>query len=896
MKHFLSAIIALVIMVPLYGQNNARIQGSVYDAEQQPLTRATVSLVTRHDSLVVSYGLTDGQGKFDLVRLPTEKDLLLFISHVNSAVFKKEIRLQADQTLRLDSISLSGQTIAEVVVEAVAPIRLNGDTLEYKADYFKTRPNASVEELLRLLPGLQVNVDGSIFYQGKQVQGIRVNNRDFFAQDLTIATRNLDASLIDIVQVIKDKGETKREILDDSDLPIVLNLKMKREFLKADFGKVYAGAANRDRYESGVLLNTFRDTLQISFIGFGNNINRQGFDYSELSQYGGYNRGENMNYTMYGTDGLMNRLSGGLNINYDVEKKLKTNLMYNYNQVNWYTDNEIDAYSFYDDVQEQSQSKSNSQTNNFEHKLRGFARYHMDTTAHISYDATLSAPRNTGKSESEMQSWRGPDQPVSEGGYDGNRNNRRSSYTHRVIAEKKFPNKWLLSLNHSYSSNSSNGETHSLTRSRYYLFNDSVIHQQEMMSTQGKGFGLQNRMNLQIPLGENVNFDVFTTLNLEQNGETQDINNRINSDYFTNRNDIANDRSLRSLKHEVGSRWNIKLIKDLPISVGLTWLNLKNHFDYYGKRENKTDWNQYWLPSFSLSYQGMNISYNRNISTPYIYQVVVVDSDLQPTYHTLASPYFDNTIQDAYRIRYQKHFSKPKINFSVSINYTQLSNTIGTARTYDTESSFTTQRAFQTDPAERWSVQLNGSKNFIQQNDWKLSYDLMGYAYIDQQFSRVNGDDAIGNSMYGQISNTINLNYKDHLTFSPIYRINLNQVTFESESDNFQNARDFTHNFGFSFRLDNVKKFRLETAYTLQNEIVGLGNQRDNLHILNASLYYPILGKGEVKLSAFDILDQNISNRFRAYNNVNSHYSTATLRQYFMLGLVYKFLKTGEPK
>ena len=377
-----------------------------------------------------------------------------------------------------------------------------------------------------------------------------------------------------------------------------------------------------------------------------------------------------MNYTMYGTDGLMNRLSGGLNINYDIEKKLKTNLMYNYNQINWYTDNEIDAYSFYDDIQEQTHSKSNSQTNNFEHKLRGFVRYHMDTTAHISYDATVSTPRNTGKSESEMQSWRGPDQPVSQGVYNGDRNNRRSSYSHRILAEKKFPNKWLLSLNHSYSSNNSNGETHSLTRSHYYLFNDSLIHQQEMMSTQGKGFELQNRMNLQIPLGDNVNFDVFANLNLEQNGETQDINNRINSDYFTNRNDIANDRSIRSLKHQVGSRWNIRLIKDLPLSVGLTWLNLKNHFDYYGKRENKTDWNQYWLPSFSLSYQGINISYNRNISTPYIYQVVVVDSDLQPTYHKLASPYFDNTIQDAYQIRYQKHFSKHKLNFSASIAYT----------------------------------------------------------------------------------------------------------------------------------------------------------------------------------------------------------------------------------
>src|SRR5690606_41552469 len=105
-------------MVPLYGQNNARIQGSVYDAEQQPLTRATVPLVTRHDSLVYSYGLTDGQGKFDRVRLPTEKDLLLFISHVNSAIFKKESGLQADQTTRINSISLSEHVIDELAVEA----------------------------------------------------------------------------------------------------------------------------------------------------------------------------------------------------------------------------------------------------------------------------------------------------------------------------------------------------------------------------------------------------------------------------------------------------------------------------------------------------------------------------------------------------------------------------------------------------------------------------------------------------------------------------------------------------------------------------------------------------------------------------------------------------------
>src|SRR5690606_18863780 len=221
----------------------------------------------------------------------------------------KEVQLRPGEVLNLDTIALEGISLDDVVVNAPVPIRMNGDRLEYKAGYFKTRPNASVEELLQLLPGLQVNVDGSIIYQGKQVAGIRVNDKDFFAQDLTIATRNLDASLVDLVQVIKDKGESKREILDDSDLPIILNLKTKKEFLKANFGKFYASGGTRDRYESGALVNTFRDTLQVSFIGYANNLSRNGFDYSELAQYGGMSRAGNNSYGSVSYGGLQNKVS-----------------------------------------------------------------------------------------------------------------------------------------------------------------------------------------------------------------------------------------------------------------------------------------------------------------------------------------------------------------------------------------------------------------------------------------------------------------------------------------------------------------------------------------------------------------------------------------------------------
>ncbi|MGH2624794.1 MAG: carboxypeptidase regulatory-like domain-containing protein, partial [Sphingobacterium sp.] len=348
--------------------------------------------------------------------------------------------------------------------------------LEYKADYFKTRPNATVEELLKLLPGLQVNVDGSIYYQGREVSGVRVNNKDFFAQDLKIATRNLDASLIDIVQVIKDKGDSKREINDDSELPIVLNLKMKKEFLKADFGKFYGGAATRDRYESGALMNTFRDTLQVSFIGFANNINRQAFDYSELSQYGGYGRAENNNMVMYGSNGLINQMSAGVNVNYDIAKKLKTNLMYNFRRNHFYNRSEHNGMSFYDDIQEESTSFGNNDNYSNAHEVRAFARYQLDTTAQISYDGRIADRSNEGMNEYSSESWREGTMPISMGSSESSSKGGSTDYNHDLYGEKKFHNKWLLSLRQNLRKADNNSNSQRASLNRYYLQNDSIYN------------------------------------------------------------------------------------------------------------------------------------------------------------------------------------------------------------------------------------------------------------------------------------------------------------------------------------------------------------------------------------------------------------------------------------
>lgn len=894
-KFYLTFLLSIILSLS-YAQNNATIKGAVFDFERKPLEKATVSIVSEQDSIVLTYGLTNSKGEFDLVRIPTNKNLVFFISHVNSLPFSRRLNLKPNEKLNLDSIILGGNSIEEIQITVSPPIRMNGDTLEYKAEYFKTRPNATVEELLSILPGLQVNADGSIIYQGREVTGIRVNNKDFFAQDLKIATKNLDASLIDIVQVIKDKGESKREIIDDSELPIVLNLKMKKEFLKANFGKFYGGAATRDRYESGALVNTFRDTLQVSFIGFANNINRQGFDYSELSEHGGMGRAENHNYVRYGNNGLMNQISAGINVNYDIKKKLKTNLMYNFRQNDFYDDSENNSEIFLNDIQENSTGKSNNENQNSNHELRALIRYHIDTTSQISYSTNLNNNKHTSNYSGSSNRWRGENIPILEGNNNSVSNNHSNNFNHNFNYEKKFKNKWFLSINNSISSRDGKVNRDNITNERYYLFNDSLINQHQILNSTTGYLNLENRVNIQIPIKKKANIDFYGRQIINNQKSVEDIQNKVNSDIFQDRNDIANNKGLKINTYQIGTRWNITAVKDLPITLGIKWHYVSNYFDYYQKLENIRDNNTYWLPDLRLSFKGFVFQYERSVENQFFNRIITVDSDLSPTYTTLASPYFENSIHNKFSVRYQKTFTKSKINFSTYISQNNESNSIGNISTYNIENSFSTNGAYQSGPTKNRNFNFSLSKTFLQNKDWNLSYRTYVYASIFNNYAIVNGEENKSDMTYGSWNNTITFSYKKAFTFTPMYAYGLNSTKFKFSSENFRNVNNDSHSIGATLLLNNVKKFRLESSYTIKNQVAGVNDQRQNLHLINASIYYPVFGKGELKLSAFDILNQNVSNYYGSGGNRTYFFRTSTLRQYFMLGLVYKFLTTDNKK
>lgn len=894
---YLSILLLSVYFVS--AQNNGEIKGVVVDLEGTPMEKATVSVVSSLDSMVVSYTLSTDKGLFELSRIPTQKDLTLFISHVNASPFEKAFNLKSGQKLNLDTIVMSGVSLEEVVVTHVPPIRLNGDTLEYKADYFKTRPNANVEELLQLLPGLQVNVDGTIFYQGRQVSSIRVNNKDFFAHDLTMATRNLDASLIDVIQVIKDKGESKREVLDDSDLPIVINLKTKSSFVKADFGKFYGSGGTRDRYESGALLNTFRDTLQISFIGYANNLSRNGFDYSELGQYGGLNRAENNSYSSMSYGGLQNKISLGVNANYDIGKKLKTNLMYSFEQQNDYVDNKGVQTNIYDGISELSNNNSNATYKNYNHQIRAFGRYAIDSTARVSLEVNLSLGRNTSDYSGLSNTLRDDVIDVREGWSKNNSVRLQDNYRHNFYVEKKFPkSKILLSFRQNMNDRKADRDNNRTSLNRYYLLNDSTVDQASFTLANSDYQSIGNLLNVQIPVRKDVNWDWYARYDREFNRELEDISDKINSDEFTSRNDIANNKQGKFGFTYLGTKLNASLFKKkLRMSAGIEWLNLDSEYHYYEKTADLNNTKQYWLPNASLSYSGFTLTYNKRVSLPSFYRIVAVNSDLYPTSLTVASPYFDNVIEQNGQLRYYKSFKNIKLDFNGSVGYTVSDVSIGSRREYSIADATSVNENYQTEGTDRLYGNMSFTKRFVQNKKWNISWRTNGYVSTNTDFSMVNGEENEGRRYYGNLDNTLTLVYKSKFTFIPTYGFNVSAMQNQVESTNFQDVTHFAHRMGGVFRLDDIKKFRLETSYTLRNQAQNVQNDRINLHLVNASLYYPVLNrKGELKFTVYDLLNQNQDVWFSGYENTTSYQEQLTLRQYFMFGVVYKFLTAGDKK
>ena len=279
MKYFLLAL--SFICISSAGFSQLKVKGTVKNDDGKNLAGASVVLYYpgTKDSLKT---VTNEKGTFTFSDVRKAK-VEVITSYIG---FKKFLSYydyteQTGEQIIWDIVLTPGDVTLETVTVEAAKIQIKEDTVSYRIDSTMYRKNDNVEEVLKKLPGIEVdNKTGKVTAQGKEVTKVRVNGKDFFGGDVTTATRELNADMVDKIQVIDDYGDQAAFTgVRDGEASKTLNIQLKKDKNKGYFGNVSAGIGTEDRYQAGLSLNIFNNERQISILGNMNNTNASTFNF-----------------------------------------------------------------------------------------------------------------------------------------------------------------------------------------------------------------------------------------------------------------------------------------------------------------------------------------------------------------------------------------------------------------------------------------------------------------------------------------------------------------------------------------------------------------------------------------------------------------------------------------
>jgi len=296
---FLVLTVAFFTVTSLYAQSGREVHGTVIDSTKQSLPGSTITLTSdQHDSTTT---IADLKGKFVFPSVKGTK-VAITVSSIGYQSIRKHFTLANDNTpADLGTIILKAEShmLNQVTIVGVVPITLKEDTVEYKASAYKVRENAPVEDLIKKLPGVDVDVNGNITTQGKQVTKVRINGKDFMGGDVQSATKNLPADVVENIQMIDDYGDQANLTgVKTGEPDKIMNITIRKDKNYGYFGQATAGDGedalpasqgipNQNRYIGSVNAFNFNGDQQIALLGSINNTNVNTFSFNSAGGGGG---------------------------------------------------------------------------------------------------------------------------------------------------------------------------------------------------------------------------------------------------------------------------------------------------------------------------------------------------------------------------------------------------------------------------------------------------------------------------------------------------------------------------------------------------------------------------------------------------------------------------------
>jgi hypothetical protein len=924
MKPTLLTLLLCICCGYLFAQNPSSIKGAIADtANNSKLQNASISILNAKDSTLYDFTRADASGSFNMNVLKKGKFILLitYPAYADYVSMFTLDSLKPDFNFGQINMKLKATLLNEVIIKGQgAAIKIKGDTTEFNAGSYTIQPNDKVEDLLKKLPGIQIDKDGKITAQGKAIPKVLVDGEEFFGDDPTLVTKNLRADMVDKVQLYeKTSDQAAFTGVDDGQKTPTINIKLKEDKKNGYFGKVDVGIGTSDFYQAQVMFNKFKAKQKFSLYGTIGNNGKTGLNWDDASKYGG--SGGNMEISgnvimfsgnsddidgwkgQYDGAGIPVARNGGahydskfnndketINVNYKLGS-LRVNSNQNTIEQNTLATGVINTTS--DEVSEKYI---------FRQKLDATYSIKLDTmsTLKVMVDGTLK--NNDNLSDFNSRAVNNANNPLNRSDRSIDTHGKEelfniaAFYTRKL---KKTGRNFSITLNEKLNQKNSDG----YLKSRNEFFKtgpttkDSLSITDQFKDNDIKTNAFSSNFTFNEPLSKF--FTLVVNYGFSYSGSQADkksFNADANGNYTILDTEFSNDFNAKQYTNQGGAMFNYKKAKTV-ISFG-TRINAVS-FDQYeaisAQRYNRSFLN--WIPQLSYQYRfstqrSFRFGYYGYTNQPTVEQLQPVKVNTDPLNIPLGNPLLKPSYESNLNISYNSY--KILSGQSVYVNgYFSFSSNDIVNSTVTNGRGQSIRKAINLEGKTPASYNINGGFRRKVKALASLEMGVNLSASHNTNYSYINDD--LNTTVSTRFSPRLGINryaekFEVDLSFGPSY--NGQEASLQKDRSNKGWG---TSGYG-SFKVMLPKKITIQSdaSYSYTPASASFSTSFEQT-IINASIAKSFFKSEELKamVKVNDLLNQNSGFSRSATDNLITQTTYNNINRYFMFSLIWDFNKMG---
>jgi hypothetical protein len=858
------------------------------------LQNTSISLLNEKDSTLCSFTRSTADGKFSLTPKVPGKYILL-VTYPGYVDYVEHFELDSthrDKNFSRINLIQKATLLKDVLIRGkAAAIKIKGDTTEFNAGSYTIQPNSKVEDLLRQLPGLQIDKDGKITAQGQTVNKVLIDGEEFFGDDPTLVTKNIRADMVDKVQLYDKKSDQATFTgVDDGQKSKTLNIKLKEDKKNGSFGNIDAGIGSNKFYEAQGMVNIFRGKKKYSAYSSVGNTGRAGMGMPGNSGAGFDGTGiPNTKSAGFHYESKWNKDNESINANYEIGSIAVDGLKGLISQNNL-PDSAI-----------VSNSNQNFHNYTFRQKVEATYEVKLDTTSNLKVSLDGTAKNNETKTDYVSNSIIGNNTILNDNTRTVSNTGTQRIFDGTVFFTKKLKKigrTYSLSFNESVNDNNNKGFLRSTSKFYSQGLVDSTQIVDQFKTLKSKSSVFNSNMTYSEPISKsfamilNYRFGLSNSManGISYNKDQSGAYNLLDTAY-------SNNFKLNQLSNELGAMLNYKYKKSvLNFGTKVSQVSFKQLDQISNSKFERKfiNWNPQAFYQYKFSnQQGLYINYNGNSAQPTIEQIQPLRNNTDPLNVTLGNPNLRPSFNNRIGLSYNayKVLSNQSLYLSAAYGFTKRAIVSNVSTDVVGKSSYR-------------FINLSGK------NPWNYYFN----AGFNREFKPLEGNIGLslgssGNTFFnlvnGQLNQTNANSYTGYLNLSSYKekKFNMNISAGPTYSTNQSSLQKQLNDNGWGLNADGYfsvylpARFEISSTGSYQYKQATKSFDEDfSRMIWNASVTKRFFKSEDLKfsLSVNDLLNQNRGFNRTASGNMIVQNTFTSIQRYFMLSLIWDFNKMGE--